>query len=660
MRWGRWIDHLPLWVALGASWSTGLYEPGEGAMMALPLMGAVAVEALRWDLGRFRRWLEIGALLFFLGDLARGQGVFAVAIHTLFVLAGVRLALPREPSHRRQLLLMAFLIFLTSAIGTSDIFFLVWTLVWSSVTTLALLQLSWEPSAALRRGLLARPPYARTPLWVGAALLFGAGFFLVLPRLNLGLRPGAFFRVSPTLGQAGLGDTLDLSGGGPVEPNPEVALRIAPPAGIDPIQDPQWARGLDLLRGITLESVQGLRWEPSDLTPPLVLAPTAQETGARQAEFVYTPSPHGLLALPAGLTRWEPPELPLVAGPGGSLRFRYPRTRTVPVALIWTPRAASREPRLSPRRVERLTQLAAGHEAARRASLRFAPGILPVPQLVRTLETELRGFTYTRDNPSGQASNPLEDFLERSRAGHCEYFASAMALMLRARGVPARVVNGYRLGPWIPEGGYFRVSQNEAHAWVEYWHEGLWWTSDPTPQGDAFAASGSESLGWLDRWFDTLKYRWDRHVVRFSDQDQLAGLSWIQGQFQGWQWRWKAPSRPTMGMLSLLLATWILWRTRAHWRSPSEGPGRIRMLRPLLARTRHSAPPEPGDTVRTWLLRLSALRPERKEALRQLADAVDAEAYGHGQRSAPALVKAEAEAWRGWTLTSPRTSRKPA
>jgi len=259
VRWGRWIDHLPLWVALGASWSTGLYEPGEGAMMALPLMGAVAVEALRWDLGRFRRWLEIGALLFFLGDLARGQGVFAVAIHTLFVLAGVRLALPREPSHRRQLLLMAFLIFLTSAIGTSDIFFLVWTLVWSSVTTLALLQLSWEPSAALRRGLLARPPYARTPLWVGAALLFGAGFFLVLPRLNLGLRPGAFFRVSPTLGQAGLGDTLDLSGGGPVEPNPEVALRIAPPAGIDPIQDPQWARGPDLLAGNTPEPARVMR-----------------------------------------------------------------------------------------------------------------------------------------------------------------------------------------------------------------------------------------------------------------------------------------------------------------------------------------------------------------------------------------------------------------
>ena len=158
------------------------------------------------------------------------------------------------------------------------------------------------------------------------------------------------------------------------------------------------------------------------------------------------------------------------------------------------------------------------------------------------LERALRQFRYTLDNPSGQAANPLEDFLERTQAGHCEYFASAMALMLRARGVPARVVNGFRLGPWIPEGGYFRVSQDQAHSWVEYWDQGRWHVADPTPAGAGQGPRGRPlGLGILTRWLDTLRYHWDRHVVRFSDQDQVAGLSWLQARIQGWEWRWKAP-----------------------------------------------------------------------------------------------------------------------
>jgi len=653
VRWGRWIDHLPLWVALGATVSTGIYEPAELLVMAIPLVTAGIVEAFRWDFSRHHRWLEVGALLFFLGDLARGRGLFIVAIHTLFVLAGVRLILPREASHRRQLLLMGFLLFLTTAIGTTDILFLIWTLAWSMAATLALLQQSWEPSAALRRGSLSSPPYARVPLWVGAALLLSAGFFVIMPRLSLGLRPGLFLGMSRSFGQAGLGDRLDLSGGGPIEPNPEVAVRILPPAGTDPGTHPQWLRGLELLRGITLETVQGPRWEPSDLTRPASFALPGHKPDS-QAEFLFTPTPHGILTLPAGLTRLEPADLLFARGPGASIRWRFVRARTAPVTVSWNPEQLEvPEPYLSPRRLDLLTRMEPGHEAARRASFRLAPGILPTPQLAQALESNLRNFVYTLDNPSGKAANPLEDFLERTQAGHCEYFASAMALMLRARGVPARVVNGYRLGPWIPEGGYFRVSQNEAHSWVEYWHEGHWWTSDPTPQGTAATASGARELGVMERWLDALRYRWERHVVRFSDQDQLSGLSWLQERIQGWQWRWKAPPTSVLWGLGILVLAWLLWRTRDRWQPPADSPGRIRALHPLVRGTRAWAPPRPGDTARSWLHRLGTLRPERMEALATLADAVDGLAYGSGSTAASALAKAEAVAWRGWRPTTP-------
>ncbi|HEY3270462.1 MAG TPA: transglutaminaseTgpA domain-containing protein [Geothrix sp.] len=650
MRWARWIDHLPLWVALGAALSTGIYEPGELVVMALPLVAAAGVEILRWDLDRHHRWLEVGALVFFLADLARGHGIFPVAIHTLFLLAGLRLALPRGLPQRRQLVLMGFLLFLTTAVSTTDLVFLLWAVLWLGSAAAALLQQSWEASASLRRGGLSRPPYGHLPAWMGGTLVLGVGFFLVLPRLNVGFRPRAFLGTAAMAARAGFGDQVDLASGGPIEPNPDVILRIAPTPGTDLASLP----GLDLLRGVALETVQGMRWSTSGLTPP-AFRDTRSVSGAHRAEFLFSPSAQGILTLPYGTTGLTP-DLPLGRGDGGSIRWRFPRTRPAPLEVTWTHGGPDpSEPWLSARRLEQLTGLEPEHEAARRWSLRLAPGILPTPELARVLERALRGFHYTLDNPSGRAANPLEDFLDRTQAGHCEYFASAMTLMLRARGVPARVVNGFRLGPWIPEGGYFRVSQDQAHSWVEYWDQGRWHVADPTPAAAGLDSRGGPAgLDLLSRWLDTLRYHWDRHVVRFSDQDQVAGLSWIQTQVQGWEWRWKAPPAALSWGLALLAAGWIAWRTRKLWQPVAPCPGRIRALRPLLARTRRVADPMAGETARAWLLRLAAIRPERTGALVALAEAVDAEAYGAGARAASALGKAEAAAWRGW---KPPTSR---
>jgi hypothetical protein len=628
-------------VALGAVLATGVYDPTDWGIMTFPLLTAALVERSRRDLGPYQRWLELGALLFFLGDLARGQGVFPVAIHTLFVLAGVRLALPREAHHRRQVVLVGFILLLTTTVSTTDPMFLFWALAWLATAALALLQLAWETSALLRRGTLSRPPYAQVPLWTGAALVLGAGFFLVMPRIQASLRP-AFLGSRGVLGRAGMGDQVDLSVGGPIEGNAEVALRISPPTGVTPAS----ISGLDLLPGLTLEAVQGQRWFPSAFAP--TPRPPYREGPTLQAEFLFTPSAQGILALPYGLYELAPPGLPIRSGEGASLRWQAPRIRTVPMWITWNPRVTTRtEPRLTQHRWELLTTLGPEHEAARRWSLRLAPRIQPVPELAQTLESALRRFRYTLDNPSGHAANPLADFLDRTQAGHCEYFASAMALMLRARGVPARVVNGYRLGPWIPEGGYFRVSQDQAHSWVEYWEAGRWLQADPTPTVPGETGSSNTPLKTLSRWLDALSYRWERYVVRFSDLDQQAGFTWIQARWQGWEWRWKAPPPLFSWSVGLLVLAWVVWRTRGSWVPTPEGPGRIRALRPLLVRVRQTAPPRPGETARAWLLRLADLRPERLTPLLQLADAVDVEAYGSGSRTtASTLAKAEAAAWR--------------
>jgi hypothetical protein len=289
--------------------------------------------------------------------------------------------------------------------------------------------------------------------------------------------------------------------------------------------------------------------------------------------------------------------------------------------------------------------------------------------LAERLTARLRGFAYTLDNPSGSAADPIADFLEHSRAGHCEYFASSLALMLRSRGVYTRVVNGYRLGPWISEGGYFIVTQNEAHSWVEYYDPDakFWRVADPTPPAPPNAALTQGFMGAVQRWMDAVRFRWDRHVVRFSGEDQSTGFDWATtrlsalGDFKSWHsgaLKGSGSALPTLlgGLLFAATLAAVLWRTRAFWMdrfgwqgTGNAGPRSLRPLRPLLRRTRRDLPPRQGETLRVWLLRLAQEKPDREPALRMLATTAESVAYGGqpGEQELKNLVKAELSHWKG-------------
>ncbi len=104
--------------------------------------------------------------------------------------------------------------------------------------------------------------------------------------------------------------------------------------------------------------------------------------------------------------------------------------------------------------------------------------------------------------------NPVLHFLDGELAGHCEYFASAMALMLRAQGFPARYVIGYRAAEKNPWGGYLVVRDRDAHAWVEVYHDGAWHPYDPTPGAEQAARhpDGYETPSLAAIW-DAIKNR---------------------------------------------------------------------------------------------------------------------------------------------------------
>jgi len=104
--------------------------------------------------------------------------------------------------------------------------------------------------------------------------------------------------------------------------------------------------------------------------------------------------------------------------------------------------------------------------------------VLAIAQRLRT------DYAYSLDFEQTAGTEPILDFLFARRAGHCEYFASAMTLMARSIGVPARMVGGYRVIEENPLTGDFVVRERNAHAWTEVWNGRRWITVDATATGD--------------------------------------------------------------------------------------------------------------------------------------------------------------------------------
>lgn len=138
-------------------------------------------------------------------------------------------------------------------------------------------------------------------------------------------------------------------------------------------------------------------------------------------------------------------------------------------------------------------------------------------------------FSYTLNlTPNPTDSDPILRFLQSTRTGHCEYFASAMALLLRAAGVPTRLVNGYKGGDYDTEEGVYRVRQLHAHAWVEVLADdrSQWFMFDPTPSGrDTAVQERSKKVYASGSLWDTASNFWNQgmFLTRQQQQRQIYG-----------------------------------------------------------------------------------------------------------------------------------------
>jgi protein-glutamine gamma-glutamyltransferase len=180
--------------------------------------------------------------------------------------------------------------------------------------------------------------------------------------------------------------------------------------------------------------------------------------------------------------------------------------------------------------------------------------------LAQAVMTHIRfaGYSYTLAPGAYGDVNPngaIDEFWLDRKLGFCEHFAAAFVVVMRAMGVPARVVTGYQGTDPLPVDGYYIVRQSSAHAWAEYWQPGIGWTrADPTaavapdrvlrsrnlarPPGLVVGAIGSMSpalLGQIRDAWETVNNRWNQWVLNYSRGQQLDLLKTFGFSSPSWE-----------------------------------------------------------------------------------------------------------------------------
>lgn len=545
-------------VASATLTMTGQLEPWAVATQAATLAAAFLLRERPFSVQRQPWAVNCGLACVVAGALSvamRGAGSLVALAHFATLAQGLQLldARPR----RSEFLLVALALFqviLASNLTDSVLFppllaiFLptaVWTLLVHTIRTEALE--AGDPASAQRA--LSTGLLRVTLIASAASVALALGLFLVLPRLHAGLvRPPMLGGMAPT---AGFSERVQLGDLGRIRSDPTVVLRVETLVGdTAPSEDRYW-------RGLAFDVFDGASWSIGSKrrTPLAVDAELGIDlAGGGEPNLVQRilrePVSGGVLFAEGRATRIEGPlgRLELDAGGGvyapnrADERVRYTiesRTRRRDDASLQEDVAAP-----PPRSHDLLALPPLGADVLALAREATA-GARTDAERAAALEAWLRRTGRYTDSPpaaaAGDPRTPIERFLLGERAGHCEYFASAMVVLARSVGLPARLVNGFAGGRENEIGGFVELTRSDAHAWVEIHFENAGWVRyDPTPPD--LRLRGLAGMSIFDRMADlrsALELWWFQHVVEFDRVDQLRALrsAWLA-------WRdWKREDR---------------------------------------------------------------------------------------------------------------------
>jgi hypothetical protein len=557
-----------------------------------------------WVVGAYILFFPMDALIFSRMFVANSSNpplyaALLAAVHFLIVATLIRFYSASTDRDALFLSMLAFAGVLASAVMTVDTMFVAFFFVFLLFAAATFIGLELRRGARgtvsmiagvnpqRERKLAQALSLAVLSVAVGA-LSVGSVLFFFFPRFNAGYLGRASF--SPTL-MTGFSDNVELGQIGEIKKNSQVVMRVQTgrPIGYDRLR---W-------RGVALSNFDGKRWTSLErgaqsLTPSsdgwIYLTDQANPIDAKAPGFYYT-----VYLEPLATDAIFVPGHPVsvkgnFTGEGGpsfyGLRrsyilrdamdslmnpfhnysaMRYNGFSRIPalnaVKLRAAPTAYSEEissiflqlPKLDPRIPE------FAKEITKDAKTPFDQAI--------AIESHLRNhYTYTLNLVGKPGDDPLANFLFVTKAGHCEYYASAMAIMLRTLGIPSREVNGFLPGDYNDLGGDYIVRASDAHSWVEaYFPENGWIVFDPTP-----AAAGSETgiLTRLGRYVDWVEITWSEWVVGYDFAHQLAMAQNLQQTSRSWTTNLRTWYQKKEEAARIRLRVWGLQHAGRRWVLP--------------------------------------------------------------------------------------------
>ena len=518
------VGRLPGWVlllfALASAWRLGAANRG------WPLPSTV-----------IRMVITAAGFLLVLATYRTVNGLYAGSA-LLAVMMALKLLETRQRRDLQVLMFIAYFMVAALLLDRQEVWTLPYLIVATWLITVSLLQ-------AVREGepLPLRTAAGMVTRMLAAALPIAALLFVLFPRV-----PGPFWAMpSSGAGTTGLSDTMSPGTVSKLSLSDAVAFRVEFRDEPPPPSQRYW-------RGPVLHHFNGSSWrQPS----PLPLRKGTVETEGRSIRYRVTLEPtdrRWLMALdvPSDWTwydAWMADDL--------QLRSRRPVDRLIAYeARSWPDfKAERRLPGLIRKRSLQLPieQNPRTRAMARELREQYANDGALVDAVLRHFREQ--PFVYTLQPPALLGRGPMDQFLFETRRGFCEHYASAFTLLMRAAGIPARVVTGYQGGELNPYTGQFVVRQRDAHAWAEVWLEGRGWTRvDPTgavaperielsledalPEGEPVPGRylrSSEFLRQLQLSWDALNSAWNEWILGYGPEKQRRLMEHLGFEDPDWR-----------------------------------------------------------------------------------------------------------------------------
>jgi hypothetical protein len=556
-------------LMLGTTFSTV-----ESLVVVVAFVASWFAEPPLLDRPGYSRFWNVAAVVFLLIQIARalaGEPTLTVGVQYAAFLQISRLSHRKTASDYQQIAILGFLhliagTVLSAGLDYAVVFFgFVVVMPWMLALTHLRNELETQHGlgSPMLRGELQSSALATPSFFGGTTLLavplfiLTAAMFFAFPRVGFGFLSSLGAR---TQSVAGFGDNVELGGFGTIRDDPTVVMRVKLKDRPTP---PPRSLGLRL-RGTSFDRYSEGRWSRTQIAGTeikrlhdeyIISRPPKPED--REYEIILDPMEESVLFLPDGTVALHVPPVVragrnryrrITQAPGLDLRYAARAGAPLTYKAFATARGRGFVEQIPKALGKRYVEVPAGYERVEALAQEVVQGVSDPHVQAQRVERYLRGggnFRYTLEQPDTEGKDPLHVFLFEAKAGHCEYFSTAMAIMMRSLGFPARNVTGFLGADYNPYGDYYAVRNGHAHSWVEVLIDGHWVTFDPTPASGQVFTSPSGLTVKLRQIMDAMRVRWAEYIVEYNIRDQAKAL---QG-FAAWyrSLRGKRGAAPTNG-----------------------------------------------------------------------------------------------------------------